>query len=145
MSAPVLPNAPVTAPVSILVWRYGFQADVFNISKPKRFAKAIKSGQSVYAIMAQSISHSADRSTINVETVANETSTISIKFAEFKYVFSKKIADELITHKNYNHIIEIKNNKLFYNFLYNFLKHRICYFKKIFKRCFNKKLNQTFY
>ena len=56
-----------------------------------------------------------------IDLIIDQTLTISQKFVEFQYQFLKKLIKNLTTHKTCDHVINLKNNKFFYNFLYNLL------------------------
>ena len=107
-------------------WRYGFQSDMFELCKPKQFAKTLDSGAPLYAIVAQPIAPSSERQPVNVGAVdennsrnTNETQGIPVEFAEFQDVFSKDRANQLATHKDCDHAIDLEGGDPPYGPLYN--------------------------
>ena len=49
----------------------------------------------------------------------DETFAIFKKFVKFQNQFSKKLIKNLTTYKNCDHVINLKNNEFFHNFLHN--------------------------
>ena len=54
-----------------------------------------------------------------INSIIDKTLTIFEKFVKFQNQFSKKLIKNLTAQKNYDHVIDLKNNEFFYNFLYN--------------------------
>ena len=49
------------------------------------------------------------------DLIIDKTFTISQKFAKFRNQFSKELIKNLTTHKNCDHVIDLKNNEFLYN------------------------------
>ena len=54
-----------------------------------------------------------------IDLIIDETLMIFQKFVKFQNQFSKELIKNLTTHKNCDHVINLKNNEFLYNFLYN--------------------------
>ena len=71
----------------------------------------------VFSHETRNVCVNALRKKINLNI--DETFAIFKKFVKFQNQFSKKLIKNLTIHENCDHVIDIKNNEFFSNFLYN--------------------------
>ena len=94
---------------------------------------------SLYAVMTAFIAFSHEKQSVYVNAIRekihlniDETLVILKKVVKFQDQFFKKLAKDLRTHKNCNHVIDIKNNEFFYDFLYYLLNTKLIALREYF-------------
>ena len=107
-------------------WRYTFESSSFKLNFVEEFSKALTDDASLYAVMTAFIALSHEKQSVHVNAIRekinsniNETFAILKKFVKCQDQFFKKLIKNLTTHKNCDHVIDIKNNECFYKFLNN--------------------------
>ena len=106
-------------------WRYNFDSSSFKLNSDKKFSKILTDDASLYTIMTVFITFWHEKQNVHVNAIRekinyniDETFAIFSIFVKFRNQSFKKLIKNLTTHKNCNHVIDIKNNEFFYNFLY---------------------------
>ena len=102
------------------------ESSSFKLNNVKEFSKTLIENAFLYRVITTSTAFSHERRNVRVNILRerinlniDETFAIFKKFVKFLNQFSKKLIKDLTTHKNCDHVIDLKNNQFFYDFLYN--------------------------